>query len=207
MAQVIETLPFFLCVQCHGCWWPGSSRRQDISNYGIDLHIPVHSDLSTRRVIHQDNMISEGIYCYQKRLVIIKMVDHCHDLQAERHFLDFMFTGAHLDGRQGPLRLSAAVVAFCGRSLNMTRFSGSSHDLLRDPSQFTTGCLLEPSNYMCWDIRRHTKPHVNTLRQRQNSRQFADDTFKRIFLNENISISTKISPKCVHKCPIKVVHT
>ena len=43
---------------------------------------------------------------------------------------------------------------------------------------------------------------INTLRQRQNGRHFADDTFKRIFLNENVGISIKISLKFVHKGPI-----
>ena len=36
---------------------------------------------------------------------------------------------------------------------------------------------------------------LNTLRPRQNGRHFADDTFKRIFLNENVRISLKISLK------------
>ena len=40
---------------------------------------------------------------------------------------------------------------------------------------------------------------VNSLRPRQNGRLFADDTFKRIFLKENITISTKNSLKCVPK--------
>ena len=45
-----------------------------------------------------------------------------------------------------------------------------------------------------------TAPHeVNTLRPRQNGRHFADDTFKRIFLNENIRISTRNSLKFVPK--------
>ena len=39
----------------------------------------------------------------------------------------------------------------------------------------------------------------NTLRLRQNGRHFADDTFKRIFLNENIRIWIKISLKFVPK--------
>ena len=39
----------------------------------------------------------------------------------------------------------------------------------------------------------------NPLRPRQNGRHFADDTFKRIFLNENVIISIKISLKCVSK--------
>ena len=42
----------------------------------------------------------------------------------------------------------------------------------------------------------------NSLRQRQNGRRFADDTFKRIFLNENVRISIKISLKFVPKGPI-----
>ena len=36
---------------------------------------------------------------------------------------------------------------------------------------------------------------LNTLRPRQNGRHFADDTFKPIFLNENIRISIKMSLK------------
>ena len=43
---------------------------------------------------------------------------------------------------------------------------------------------------------------VNTLRPRQDGRHFADDTFKRIFLNENVIISTKISLKFVPKVSI-----
>ena len=43
---------------------------------------------------------------------------------------------------------------------------------------------------------------VNTLRPRQNGRHFADDTFKHIFMNENIIISTKNSLKFVPKGPI-----
>ena len=45
-------------------------------------------------------------------------------------------------------------------------------------------------------------PFLNTLRPRQNGRRFADDTFKRIFLNENVRISIKISLKFVPKGPI-----
>ena len=43
---------------------------------------------------------------------------------------------------------------------------------------------------------------VNTLRPRQNGHRFADDTFKRIFLNENVRISIRISLKFVPKGPI-----
>ena len=38
---------------------------------------------------------------------------------------------------------------------------------------------------------------LNTLWPRQNGRQYADDTFKWIFLNENVWISIKISQKFV----------
>ena len=38
---------------------------------------------------------------------------------------------------------------------------------------------------------------INSLRPRQNGRLFADDTSKRIFLNENIRISTRNSVKFV----------
>ena len=43
---------------------------------------------------------------------------------------------------------------------------------------------------------------LNTLRPRQNVRRFADDTFKRIFLNENVRIPIEISLKFVPKGPI-----
>ena len=43
---------------------------------------------------------------------------------------------------------------------------------------------------------------LNTLRLRQNSCHFADDIFKRIFVNEKVWISIKISLKFVSKCPV-----
>ena len=43
---------------------------------------------------------------------------------------------------------------------------------------------------------------VNTLRPRQHGRHFADDIFKCIFLNENVSIAIKISLRFVPKGPI-----
>ena len=48
----------------------------------------------------------------------------------------------------------------------------------------------------------HNWASINTLRPRQNGRRFADDTFKGIFLNENVRISIKISLKFVPKGPI-----
>ena len=46
---------------------------------------------------------------------------------------------------------------------------------------------------------------LNTMRPRQNGRHFADDIFKRIFLNENIWIPIKISQKFVPKGSINNV--
>ena len=44
--------------------------------------------------------------------------------------------------------------------------------------------------------------YINTLRPRENGRHFADDIFKRIFMNENLWIPIKISLKFVPKGPI-----
>ena len=43
---------------------------------------------------------------------------------------------------------------------------------------------------------------INSLKPRQNGRHFADDIFKLIFLNENVSISIKISLKFIPRGPI-----
>ena len=47
--------------------------------------------------------------------------------------------------------------------------------------------------------------NINTLRPRQNGRHFADDIFKRIFLNENIWIPIKISLKFFPKGSINYI--
>ena len=44
--------------------------------------------------------------------------------------------------------------------------------------------------------------YISLSKQRQNGRQFPDDNFKCIFLNENILISIKISLKFAPKGPI-----
>ena len=53
-----------------------------------------------------------------------------------------------------------------------------------------------------WNFGYPPETHLNTLRPRQNGRLFADDTFKRIVLNENVRITIKISLKFVPKGPI-----
>ena len=47
-----------------------------------------------------------------------------------------------------------------------------------------------------------TMTRLNTLRPRRNEQNFADDIFKRIFFNENVRISIKISLKFVPEGPI-----
>ena len=63
------------------------------------------------------------------------------------------------------------------------------------------------NNIMLWltVLTRHclaTWVPVNTLRPRQN---FADDTFNRIFMNENVRILIKLSLKFVPKGPMNII--
>ena len=60
---------------------------------------------------------------------------------------------------------------------------------------FTSNPEVNPKAYM-------SSGNINTLKPRQNDRHFADDTFKPVFVNENIRISIKISLKFVPKVPI-----
>ena len=46
---------------------------------------------------------------------------------------------------------------------------------------------------------------VNTLRPRRNGRHFADDTFRLIFLNENVKTATKFSLMFVPRGPINII--
>ena len=55
-----------------------------------------------------------------------------------------------------------------------------------------------------WNLNQISMTIINTLRPRQNGHHFADDTFKTIFLNENIRISIKISLKFVPNVPINI---
>ena len=66
------------------------------------------------------------------------------------------------------------------------------HDLGTQPQH---NCHLCPWNHQA-------QHYINTLRPRQNGHHLADDIFKRIFLNENVRISIKISLKFVPKGPI-----
>ena len=48
--------------------------------------------------------------------------------------------------------------------------------------------------------------YFNKLRPWQNDHHLADDTFRRIFLNENLKMSLKISPKFVPEGAINIIH-
>ena len=61
------------------------------------------------------------------------------------------------------------------------------------------------SHYIIWrghGVMLDTLYQLNSLRPRQNERHFADDTFKRIFVNENVRILIEISVKFVPNGPI-----
>ena len=76
---------------------------------------------------------------------------------------------------------------------------------------FTTQCVIH--EILTMDLayqvsgQLRTAITVNSLRPRQNGHLFADDTFKRIFLNKNIRISIKISLKFVPDGPINNIPT
>ena len=57
-----------------------------------------------------------------------------------------------------------------------------------------TVCKYFPMPQLQWQF--------NTLRPRQNGRRFTENVFKRMFLNENVWISLKISLQFVSKGPI-----
>ena len=68
--------------------------------------------------------------------------------------------------------------------------------------------IFNNGNLIWWDWsyvtnNNHKYHHLYTLRLRQNGRHFADNTFKCIFLNENIRILFEISLKFVPKGSIK----
>ena len=93
----------------------------------------------------------------------------------------------------------------------LTHHSGV-NELIHQDQCFSCAVLTDIS-IMCVSVHEHTTqsscqstgqsgfsdshytwlPWLNSLRPRQNGRHFADDTFKRIFLNEIVRISLKIS--------------
>ena len=60
---------------------------------------------------------------------------------------------------------------------------------------------------MEWWLEHRHSSLVNSLRPRQNGRNFPDDVFKWIFLNENVLIAINISLKFVPRVPIDNIPT
>ena len=63
-------------------------------------------------------------------------------------------------------------------------------------SRQVQGKWISSTTVVTWRL---SSVFVNTSRPRQNGRHFPDDTFKRIFMNENVRISINISLKFVPK--------
>ena len=62
--------------------------------------------------------------------------------------------------------------------------------------------IMFPLQYIQRNMHMFVMLYFNTLRSRQNGHHFADDSFKCIFLNENLRISNKIQFKLVPNGPI-----
>ena len=82
--------------------------------------------------------------------------------------------------------------------------ANSGYALEKMPRQIRTPTLSGGGVIMIQFHRRICTKHqwVNTFRPTQNGHHFPDDSFKRIFLNENVGISINISLKFVPKGPI-----
>ena len=94
--------------------------------------------------------------------------------------------------------LSSHRKPYCNLTLEVVWDSARSY-----PPVFNNVCRIYQNVFEITDARKNNDENMfNTLRPRQNGRHFADDTFKRIFLKENVRISIKISLKFVPKSPI-----
>ena len=83
---------------------------------------------------------------------------------------------------------------------NLKRQISNTNDILKDTTK-DSKCARDRKLTRFYNVITGN-PFFNTLRPRQNGRHFADDIFKCIFLNENVSIAVKISLKFVPKGPI-----
>ena len=66
-------------------------------------------------------------------------------------------------------------------------------------------CWFQESSTIAWLSYKVDTMVINPLRPRQNGRHFNDDTLNRIFLNDIVRISIKISMKFVPKGPINTI--
>ena len=104
-----------------------------------------------------------------------------------------VFTGGFSSQKASNVELSCFFVAnlikLLNKQLSYLKLSNLKC-LIAHKQQGMYGCVLS------------TVASVDTLRTRQNGRNFPEDIFKCIFLNENVSILIKISLKFVPKGPI-----
>ena len=126
-------------------------------------------------------------------LYVLHVCEKVHDIRMYVIFeISYPFrtkkSGAHIEARWSIYTSVTCVIIRSGNNWSLRQY----------PNQ-------------CWVIVTWTisffyiKTHwflFTTLRPKQHGRHFADDTFKHIFLNENVGISIKISPKFIHKGPI-----
>ena len=113
-------------------------------------------------------------------------------------FFICVFTGIFRDSKVNTMSDDVPTITSASAALTLTYYNKRVlvfHD---------GGCQL-PAPFQCREIIENTNIFLcflNILRARQNGRHLAYDTFKCIFLNENVKIAIKISLQFVSKGPI-----
>ena len=176
-----------------------------LTHWGRVTHVCVHGKLTS---IGSDNGLSperhQAIIWTNAGILLIGLLGtNFSGILTEIH--TFSLKKMHLkmsSGKCRPFCLSLTLLTHCGL-VTPYGFVAFTWQLFQSK---------RPSCYFVWGIWKlyfqhffpisHWGQWVNSLRPRQNGRHFADDIFKRIFLNENVRISIKISLKFVPKGPI-----
>ena len=182
----IETVPTAECCPQSPFFWH-SSRDTDTR---------FRSTLSYRHKVHR-GYAGHVLCCHMRGKPIYSQLRvHCILYNRLTHF--------NLD-QIGGIPVNNNLHFWTGKIINLAGFFKDTLCLLMTSSQvrIMARCRLDKwsSKTMMghfFDSHTPTEPRrVDTLRRRQNGGHFADDTFKCIFLNENIWISNKISMKYV----------
>ena len=97
---------------------------------------------------------------------------------------------------------SPTIVVEKTSGLQLNIWSEDFADNCSNRDEYNVLCIENVSTLGWYQHLFHISQWFNTLRQRQHGRHFTDDSFKCIFLNENVIISIKISMKFVPKGPI-----
>ena len=149
--------------------------RDDVTMYRrLSLTEPIHRSLAYH---WWDIPPLNALSCYFGLINFFDGEDNFHGVGKQTFVLAFKFLTCSLD------ILLMLIVCFCCCLLHMKQYIWVKY------------LSLDGNNPPC-----HGSLVLNiTLRPRQNGRLFADDTFKCIFLNENIRILIKISLRFVPK--------